>query len=402
VITFAVGVTAMSAFGQTVGVSVFIDSLIRDLSISRGEISTVFSIASLAGALTLPITGRLIDEHGVRRMALVSAGFFGAVVLALSQVQGIVGLAIGFFGIRMLGQGALNLTGKIAIALKFHASPGRAVGISGALGALSVSALAVLLSACIQRFGWREVWMWCGVAIWLVVIPLTVWTLRPAGDRALSSAAERSSGSGVDQWSRAHAVRTAVFWVITFMVASNSMILTGLMFHQISVLGEAGLSPIRAAANYLPQTAGTAIALITVGSVADRMPRQLLLILPMACLTLAMVVVSFLDDGWITIVYAILLGSAGGMAFAAEGVLMPRYFGVRAIASIRGLVFTVNVAGAAIGPVVLGLAYDIAGGYAIATRVLLLLPAVVVAGALLVRPPIFPGARPSSSPAEIA
>ncbi len=401
VITFAVGVTTVSGIGQIAGVSVFIDSLIRDLSISRAEISTIFSIASLAGAVTLPITGRLIDEHGVRRMALAIAGVFGVVVLLLSQVQGIVWLALGFWGIRLLGQGALNLTAKIAVALRFHTAPGRAVGISGALGALCMSALAVVLSAAIGAFGWRETWVACGVAIWLVVIPLTLWAIKPAGDRALSSAADRASASGVAQWSRGHAIRTAVFWVITFTIASNSLIVTGLMFHQISVLGEAGLSPTRAAANYLPQTAAAAITLIAVGAVADRMPRQLLLILPMTSLTLAMVTVPFLDDGWITVLYGVLLGSASATAFAAEGVLMPRYFGVRSIAAIRGLVFTFNVAGAAIGPVVIAVAYEITGGYAIATRVLLLLPALVVAAGLLVRTPVFPGARPGSAPGEV-
>jgi len=302
----------------------------------------------------------------------------------------------------MLGQGALNLTGKIAIALRFHEAPGRAVGVSGALGALCMSALAVVLSAGIQAIGWREVWAVCGIAIWLVVVPLTLWALKPAGDRALSSAAERASASGVAQWSRGHAIRTAVFWVITFTIASNSLIVTGLMFHQISVLGEAGLSPTRAAANYIPQTVASAMTLIGVGAVADRLPRQLLLILPMTSLTLAMLVVSVLDDSWITVLYGMLLGSASATAFAAEGVLMPRYFGVRAIASIRGLVFTFNVAGAAIGPVVIAVAYEMTGSYALATRVLLVLPAVVVAAGLLVRSPIFPGGRPSPAQGEVA
>ncbi len=402
VIVFAVGVTTISGIGQIAGISVFIDSLIRDLHISRPEISTIFSIASLAGAMTLPVTGRLIDQHGVRRMALAIAAAFGTVVLLLSQVQGLVWLALGFWGIRLLGQGALNLTGKIAIALRFHAAPGRAVGLSGALGALCMSTLAIVLSAGIEAVGWRMVWVICGIAIWACVVPLTMWALKPAGDRELSATAMRASASGVAQWSRGYAIRTAVFWVITFTIASNSLIVTGLMFHQISILGEAGLSPTRAAANYIPQTMASAITMLIVGSMADRMPRQLLLILPMTSLTLAMVVISYLDDGLITIVYGMLLGSAGATAYTAEGVLMPRYFGVRSIASIRGLVFTFNVAGAAIGPVVIAVANELTGSYALATRVLLLLPAAVVVAGLLVRSPVFPGARPGATPSEVS
>ncbi len=373
------------------GVSVFIDSLIRDLSISRTEISAVFSLASLGGALTLPMIGSQIDAHGLRQTVLVIAVAFGAAIVALSQVQGIVALAIGFYGIRMLGQGALNLTSKVAIALRFDAAPGRAVGLSGALGSLSIATLAVILSACVEAFGWRAVWLGAGVAIWLIVIPLTLWAFQPAGDRALSAVAERSSTGGVDQWSRAHAIRTAVFWLITFAVASNSLIVTGLMFHQISVLGEAGLAPTRAAANLLPQTAASAIAMMTIGSIAHRLPRKVLLLFPMGCLALGMMVVSVLDDGWMSIIYAILLGTASGTAYTAEGVLTPRYFGVKAIASIRSLTFTFNVAGAAIGPVVLGILYDGTGSYAISTQLMLVVPAAIALGTLLVRTPVHPG-----------
>lgn len=399
ILAFAVGVTTISGIGQIAGVSVFIDSLIRDLQIPRPEISTVFSIASLAGAATLPVTGRLIDQLGVRTMAIGIAILFGAAVLLLSRVQGLALLALGFWGIRMLGQGALNLTGKIAIALRFHAAPGRAIGVSGALGALSMSALAVVLSAAVESAGWRTVWLACAVAIWLVVIPLTLWALPPAADRALSATAERSSASGVAQWSRADAIRTGVFWVITLTIASNSMIVTGLMFHQISILGEAGLSPTRAAANYIPQTAASALTLTAIGAVADRLPRPLLLLLPMLSLTTAMLALSVLDDGWIPVLYGVLLGGASATAFVAEGVLMQRYFGVRSIAAIRGLVFTFNVAGAAIGPAVIAVAHELTGAYALATRALLVVPALVVAAGLLVRSPIHPGhaAAPSGA-----
>ena len=57
-----------------------------------------------------------------------------------------------------------------------------------------------------------------------------------------------------------------------------------------------------------------------------------------------------------------------------------RYFGVKAIGAIRGSAFAVTVAVAALGPVIVGLAYEWIGGYE-AAIVMLVLPLTVAAGA---------------------
>ena len=393
IIAFSAIATTMTVFGQTPGVSVFIDSLIEDLSISRAEISTVYSIASLGAAFLMPWAGRQIDTRGVRLMALVFATLFGAVLLGLSQVWEVAGLALGFFGIRVLGQGALNLTARVAVALRFRTSLGRAVGISGALGAIGLSSMPVILSALIERFDWRAVWAMSGLAVWAVVIPLTLWAWPRGADRAMAAAGRRLTAARTDLWTRDAAIRTGMFWAITLTVSTNALVITGLTFHQISLLGEAGLSPTRAAANYLPQTVATVIAIATVGAVADRLPGRLILVVSMTFLALATLMVQFLDDGLIALAYGLLLGAAGGTGYAAEGVLYPRYFGTHAIAAIRGIGFTMIVGAAAIGPVIVGVAEELTGGYTLAAGLLMLLPISVAVGTLAVRAPAPPGGR---------
>lgn len=166
---------------------------------------------------------------------------------------------------------------------------------------------------------------------------------------------------------------------------------TGLAFHQISILGEAGLSPTRAAANFLPQTVASVAALSLTGALAHRVPGRAMLGVSMTLLALATLSLQVIEDSWITVAYALLLGSAAGTGFAAEGVLYPRYFGVKAIASIRGLAFTVSVAAAALGPILVGVGYQATGSYAIAIAVLILIPIGVALLILVVRTPTLPG-----------
>ncbi len=390
IIVFSSIAGAMTVFGQTAGISVFIDSLIADLSISRAEISTVYSASSLVAAFAMPWVGRQIDQHGSRRAALAVSAVFGAVVIAMSQVGALIALAVGFLFLRLLGQGALSLIAKVVVALRFRTGLGRAVAISGAATAMGLSLLPIVLSAGIERIGWRETWVVSGAAVWMVVIPLTLWALPPRSDLAMKAAGHGATGAPVDDWTRAHAARTGMFWAITLTVATNALVFTGLAFHQISILGEAGLSPTRAAANFLPQTVASVSALMLVGVFAHRLPGRAMLGLSMILMAIACLTIQFLDDSWITIVYALLLGAAVGTGFAAEGVLYPRYFGVRAIAAIRGLAFTVSVAAAAVGPILVGVAFQVTGDYRLAGVILMVIPVVVGIFILLVRAPVAP------------
>jgi hypothetical protein len=52
----------------------------------------------------MPMVGRALDKFGVRRTMAVVGAVFGAFLIGLSAVTGIVGVA-GFVGIRTDGQG---------------------------------------------------------------------------------------------------------------------------------------------------------------------------------------------------------------------------------------------------------------------------------------------------------
>jgi len=59
-----------------------------------------------------------------------------------------------------------------------------------------------------------------------------------------------------------------MFWAVTAAVAASGMVTTGLAFHQISLLGERGLSPVQAAANFVPQTGAAITATVAMGVLA--------------------------------------------------------------------------------------------------------------------------------------
>ncbi len=219
------------------------------------------------------------------------------------------------------------------------------------------------------------------------MLPLTLWALNRQQDRSLSGFDRPAGAPAVRGATRSEAIRTGMFWVISLTVATVSLVITALTFHQISILGEAGLSPTQAAAVFFPQTVASTGALLAVGFLADRIPGRLMLAGSMTLLAVAVGLIQVMDAGLIPFVYAVTLGLAMGTAFAAEGVLYPRYFGVREIGAIRGLAFTVGVAAAALGPIIVGVARGATDDYSLAGFALVWMPIAVGAAAVIVRAP---------------
>ena len=110
--------SAMTGPGQTIGVSVFIDHFVDDLGVSRSSVGVAYLIGTLVGASLLPMVGRYVDRRGVRIAQVIVGGLFAAALVNMSFVQGIVWLAIGFTGIRFLGQGSLSLVSTVTVQIR--------------------------------------------------------------------------------------------------------------------------------------------------------------------------------------------------------------------------------------------------------------------------------------------
>lgn len=95
----AIMVQTLTAPGQTVGVSVFVDHLVTDLDLSRSSVSAAYLVGTLTGAASMPAAGRFIDRAGLR----IAITAFGLVLVAMAGVGGIITLTIGFAATRMLG-----------------------------------------------------------------------------------------------------------------------------------------------------------------------------------------------------------------------------------------------------------------------------------------------------------
>lgn len=382
----------MTAPGQTAGVSVFIDPIMADLGLSRTAISTAYLVGTLAGAASMPWFGSLLDRRGVRTTLTLVVVAFAVMLAVMSTVRGVVTLTLGFVGIRMFGQGALGLVSTTSVAYWFERRRGTALGVTSAVGGAILSIAPLGLGVAVTRLGWRPAWLIAAAAVGIptFVIARTGMRDRPedVGQR-VDGVSVTAPAPRIERWgaTRQEAVRSLMFWAITGAVVTTGLIGTGLAFHQISILGEQGLTTIEAAANFVPQTVAALLATLVTGALVDRIRPRTLLVVSMGLLVGAIVALPSVSPGWTAALYGAAVGSSGGSARALEAAAFPRFFGTLHLGSIRGLVMASSVAGTAFGPILLALGHAMSGSYVPVLRASLGLPAVVVALAVAARPP---------------
>ncbi len=394
----AVVAAVMTGPGQTIGVSVFIDHLVGALDTSRSLVSSAYLVGTLTGAAAMPFVGRFIDRRGVRLSQTLIGLAFAAALVMMAGVNSLPWLMVGFAGIRMFGQGSLSMVSSVTVALWFERRRGVAMGILATAAGALMTLVPVVLNQVIEGFGWRAAWLVAAAAVALIVVPAGWFGLvdRPStigqfpdGDLTpteseIAVGAREVIPSG--SYTRAEAIRTSQFWILVVIGVTSGSLITGLNFHQIDLLGEAGLSSGEAAIMFLPQILGSSVAALGVGYVLDRVGTRFVPAFSMLLLVVVHLIASGLSGQATILVYAVVLGSVGGTVRAALSTMVPGYFGTREIGSIQGMITVANVAGSAVGPVVLAVTRAATGGYRSANLLLAVIPVLAMVVCLFNRP----------------
>lgn len=378
-----VAISALSLFfsgpGQTYSVSIFINAYIADLGWSRSLISSLYSLASLTAGLSLFMIGRLIDRYGQRRMSVVIGLCLGLACLWNSASFGLVWTFIGFFMLRLFGQGSMTLIPSTLVPQWFIRQRGRAFSLM-TLGVFTSSALVPILNVwMIQTWNLRIAWwIWGGLLI-ILFSPLSYYLIRnkpedvglsPDGvSIKLHTPASLSYDTKIEiidtenNWTLAQAKKTKTFWFILLSTSVPALINTGLAFHLISILGERGFSPLNAAFILsLMAIIGFPVSLLA-GFVLERVKVNYALAFVFLGEIIALLSLNHVNSMVSVVFFGVMWGITGGFEHITLNMIWPTYYGRQHIGSIRAIASSFMIIGASIGPLPLGMAFDQWGGY---------------------------------------
>jgi MFS family permease len=389
--------SVMMGPSQTFTFGLFIDPLVRDLGISRANVSLLYGLATLAASALLPFVGRAIDRYGARRVMMVAVLGFGLACLGMAHVQGLVTLLMGLVALRFLGFGAMNLTSSTLIAQWFVRRRGFVMGLAGQSLAFSLFLYPPLGEWLIAQLGWRNAWLALGSISVIIMGPVSwlfyrdrpeQYGLQPDGDLLSPDSPETPHvvGSNID-WTLAEARRTMAFWVFAAALATTAMVTAGLVFHQTSLFETQGLGRDAAVRVFQMIALASVGGNFAMGWLLDRYSARYILAALLSLLSLTIILVQVMYLPIHGLLYGVLMGLCSGSFRVIDNVIWAKYFGRRHLGSIRGVTMFGAIGGTALGAYPLGLSIDRWGSYGPALNGLLVIALSIGTIALFVQRP---------------
>lgn len=372
----AVGMVVIfsSGPGQSYLFSVFIDPIIEDTGLTRTAVSGLYALGTFLSAAMVYVISSLADRKGVRWTLVLIAVLFGGACFSMSLAQGWVFIAIALALLRGLGQGALPINSTLLIAQWFVRRRGRAMAIYGLGGAASTAILPSVARFLIDTVGWQGAYFVFGVAIWAVLIPLTLLTVRnQPEDVGLypDGAAEPPAGEvrpGAAQGAgpaRGELLKSKMFWLLVIPIAIPSLVDTALIFHQADLFEQRGISAAVAAGVFVPFAIASAASTVVGGFLVDRFGPRHVFVGAASVLILPSILVQIISSPLMAVFYAIVIGGGSGMSMMVSRTVWAHYYGRHGLGKVQGTAMVVTIFSSALGPIALSALHDAFGGYTV-------------------------------------
>jgi MFS family permease len=356
-------------FGCAYSFSAFVESLQKDFDASRGSVSLVFSLAGFLYFGLGIVSGPLADRWGSRRLAIAGMILTGLGLVLASFARSLVEVYVAYgLGVG-LGVGASYVPAVGAVQRWFVKRRGFASGlaVSGiGVGTLVMPPLAALL---IETLGWRSAYLILGCLAAVVGAGMACLIqndprdrgLGPDGD-AMQAGAQSSRPRGA---SVGEAIRSPRFIGLyaACLVCSFGVFVP--FVHLVPYALDHGVPQASAVLLLGVIGVGSTAGRFFLGGLADRMGRQLTLLVMFIGMALSLAVWVISTGVWSLAAFAFAYGIFYGGWVAVLPAVVMDYFGGRNVSGIIGVLYTSVAFGTLIGPSAAGFAFDISHSYTV-------------------------------------
>ena len=382
----------LSAPGQTVGISVFTDFLIRDLGISRESLSFAYLIGTMLSSFLLTYAGKFYDKFGARTTVMLAGFFLGLALIYMSfltqithyfkllfnsaynEILVFILISTGFFFVRFFGQGTLTMASKNMVMKWFEKKRGMASAIMGISISFGFSYSPKIFDDMIVNFGWQQTWQIIGLLISTIFVMFAYVTYRdnpekyglvPDGTKFANKKSKSVKFKPNKDFTLAQARSTFNFWVFNLTLSLQALYITALTFNIVDIFTKADLSREDAILIFLPISVIAVIFQLVGGYLADFIRLKYLLMVQLSGMLLSMLALIFLSGGLPLYLIMLGVGIASGLFGVISTVCWPRFYGTKYLGEISGFSMSWVVAGSAIGPYLFSLLLEYSGNYSL-------------------------------------
>ncbi len=400
VVLAAVMLVMLTASGLRSIFGVFIKPLEAEFHWDRVSLSGAAALSLFLLGAVGPLAGRLADRWGPRRVLALSLLVLGTGTLLSSFVQSLWHVYAASGILIAAGAGGAGLATAASVAARwFETRRGLVIGLLGSAmsaGQLIIIPLAMGLTV---SYGWRQSYLWLGLGLFALVLPLCAWLVRDdpaekglspygASGEAAHGATTAPAAAGLSEGrvSVIEAARVPAFWLLaaTFFVCgytSNGLVLTHLIPHST----EHGFSEMAAAQALGVMGAMNIVGTIASGWICDRFGRKGPLALYYFFRGLSLLFLPLVWNIPSLHVFAAIFGLNYISTVPPTTTLTANIFGRYSVGELSGWIFFSHQIGASLGAAIGGWIFERTGDYTWAFVSAAVLAVVAAGLALLIR-----------------
>ncbi|WP_157726647.1 MFS transporter [Thalassotalea crassostreae] len=348
---------------------------------SRGQISFGSTIIGITAILFFPYVGTLVDKYGVKKVMIPSTFLFAFTIASMSLLTASIWhLYAMCILIPLLGAGTAPLTYSKLLVSWFDKKRGLALGIGLAGVGLGTTLVPIIASKFIELYTWREAYIAIGVLILCLAFPIVKWVfkeqpsdlgLHPDGDsaaeveqQALKNANDNAKDKNVKiGFTAKEALKQKTFWLMFASFVITGLTTSTLLVHLVPMMMDQGLTLKQAVGTFAYLGMSIIGGRLLAGYLMDKFFAPFVVVVFMFGPVIGLAAFAMGATGEAAALCTGLIGIAIGAEFDVMAYFTSRYFGQRSFGVIYGYGYSGFKLGASIGPLIMGIAYDVNGRY---------------------------------------
>ena len=362
IVVAAAFLAELLAFGIAYSFGVFFKPLCSELGWSRTIIAGVFGVYAITHDLLAPLTGWACDRFDPRLPVAVGGFCLGLSMFLMSRVTAIwqVYLLYGF--VFALGVASIYAPLMALVSQWFTKKRGIAMGIVAAgigAGSLIFNPLSAWL---ISSYDMSTTYVIIGAVCWILFIPITKFVRKaPTLDTASTTVQEEGVFTG--GFTRAEALKTRAFWMVSFSWLFMALALWAVSLHLVNLLTDKGI-PVITAASVAGVIGGVSIVgRLSGGFLSDKVGRKSVILIGFILQLIGTSLFLFSGEVWEFFLSSGVFGLGAGLWCGTMPCLPADLYGAKATGSIFGLMVLFAGVGIALGPIAGGYIFDVTSSY---------------------------------------
>src|SRR4051812_31957608 len=357
--TFAIGAGFMHAY------TVFLVAFIDAFGWSRAQVSLAYAVSQVVSGISSPLVGWLVDRLGPPRLILMGGALLTAGLLANAWATELWHIVVLYGVVMTLGANCLGLVVFVPLLSRsFVHNRGMAVAVVQSANGFARAFSAPVTTMMIDGVGWRGAYLWQGVFMGAVMLPLA--SLFRGAEEPTAASRDIASTEG---WTLREAMRTPHFWLLgaVYMFTGLGSFLVAL--HQIAFAVDIGFDKLYAAGVLGIGAFLSLPGVIVTGTISDYIGRELSAVVTYGTSILGVVfalMITSPDQHLLLWLHACFFGLTWGARGPAITAKTADLFPGPNLGAILGVITIGTGLGAASGSWLAGFVFDTTGSYRVA------------------------------------